>query len=196
MKKCFTCQIKKPFDQFGKDSSKKDGYTYCCKLCKNLYERLRLGGDGSIKLTERKQKDGLLWCNGPCQQFLQPNDFTIDNSAKTKRESRCKKCMSIYTRTQPTYRLRAYKKRAKKRNLLFELTLEDFINITSGLCTYCGSSKSQTIRGMGIDRVNSSKGYNTTNSVPCCKICNFMKQSLTENEFKIHIKKVCNHLNL
>lgn len=96
-----------------------------------------------------------------------------------------------------------YKNGAKSRNLTFELTEEEFKSIITKPCIYCGSvceSKgvhSKRVNGTfnytGIDRVDSSKGYQVNNCVPCCKICNRMKSDMGKDEFLKHIEKMHNH---
>jgi hypothetical protein len=85
-----------------------------------------------------------------------------------------------------------YKKRAKKDNILFELTQNDCIAFYKTNCYYCGDQ----INGLGIDRVNNEKGYVLNNVVPCCSKCNFMKHVLSKVDFISHIMKIIKHLNL
>jgi hypothetical protein len=98
----------------------------------------------------------------------------------------------------------AYKTNAKKRNLPFELTYEQVINLCLKNCTYCGNepisiSKAVDIIGIfkynGIDRKDNNLGYTENNSISCCKICNWMKQKLSYDDFIAHIKQINNHLN-
>lgn len=42
----------------------------------------------------------------------------------------------------------------------------------------------------GIDRVDSSRGYEIENCVPCCGICNRMKNGYTQEQFFEKIKKI------
>jgi len=80
-----------------------------------------------------------------------------------------------------------YIKSANNRNITFELSIDEFIKLISKKCTYCGVSdycERYDVTGAGgIDRVDSSKGYNLNNCVPCCGICNTMKLDYTSNEF-------------
>lgn len=69
------------------------------------------------------------------------------------------------------------------------ISLEDFSEITSQPCEYCGE---KTVGG--LDRVNNFLGYEKSNVVSCCKVCNYMKNKLPFEEFKIHIKKVYENL--
>lgn len=92
-----------------------------------------------------------------------------------------------------------YKSRANKHNRVFEFTKEQFREIIEKPCHYCGTDRS-TCRlpneengkywSNGIDRINSDEGYTLSNCVPCCYICNTMKSTLSEREFKDHVEKI------
>jgi len=92
----------------------------------------------------------------------------------------------------------SYKKGAKRRNLTFKISEEQFANITLQNCSYCNSEPKEfkkkdsfaTRKMNGIDRVDSAIGYELTNCVPCCKVCNYMKQELSEKEFFNHLLKI------
>jgi hypothetical protein len=85
-----------------------------------------------------------------------------------------------------------YEWRATDRNLSFNLSLEEFRNLTKGNCHYCGKEPAQkfgmkTLRASyiynGVDRVNNDFGYSIDNCVSCCKVCNRMKGKKTVAEF-------------
>lgn len=98
----------------------------------------------------------------------------------------------------------AYKISARKRGVKYELTEEQFKEITQKDCYYCGvkpsnvfghgSSNNGKYIYNGIDRVDNNKGYTMDNVVPCCKVCNFRKKTATLHEFKDWIRKVYNNL--
>ena len=52
--------------------------------------------------------------------------------------------------------------------------------------------KSENITYSGIDRIDSKEGYNINNCVPCCKICNMMKNNLSIDMFLSKIKQIHN----
>jgi len=87
---------------------------------------------------------------------------------------------------------------ATKRNLSFLLSELEFEIITSKNCHYCDKEpilkkkpKEHVFRRLnGIDRMDSKKGYTVENCVPCCKICNYMKQELSIEDWLSHMKKV------
>lgn len=101
----------------------------------------------------------------------------------------------------------AYKHRAKKFNREFNLTFEEFVNITTKNCYYCDSppenrqkdkNKKYTsgdILYNGIDRKNNRKGYTVGNSVPCCFRCNVAKNDSSLKEFMEWSEKLHTHLN-
>jgi len=96
-----------------------------------------------------------------------------------------------------------YKHDALSKNRVFELTKEEFEELTGKPCNYCGVegySKTKarpTSNGVylsnGIDRVDSLKGYFVSNCVPCCPICNKMRLNLPYKQFIDHIKRILNH---
>lgn len=98
-----------------------------------------------------------------------------------------------------------YKANAKRHNRLWELSREEFRTLTQSACFYCGVEPSTYMRANktitpykynGIDRRDNEQGYTLSNSVPCCKICNYAKKDLTEEEFLNWAKRVVLHRNL
>ena len=57
-------------------------------------------------------------------------------------------------------------------------------------CYYCGSE----IETVGIDRVDNKIGYEFDNCVPCCGLCNKMKNSYNSKKFVEHCKKISFYL--
>jgi hypothetical protein len=91
-----------------------------------------------------------------------------------------------------------YRCSAEKRGFEFALTKEDFESLTQRDCFYCGMKPSQLARPQmgggylynGIDRNDNSQGYTLTNSVPCCKLCNWMKNQFDVVDFLNHCKMI------
>lgn len=95
--------------------------------------------------------------------------------------------------------LNRYKHSAKVRKLNFELSYEEFREITSSNCFYCGVVPSQVrnCKGCqdnysynGIDRIDSSLGYVVSNVVPCCGICNRAKSDLKQEDFIQYLDRI------
>ena len=96
-----------------------------------------------------------------------------------------------------------YKRNAKKRNFCFELTKEEFFNITQQNCYYCGMEPSNVYKNehnkgdfiyTGIDRLDNANGYTLKNCVPCCGECNQAKSDTPEDNFLLWIKQIYKHL--
>lgn len=96
-----------------------------------------------------------------------------------------------------------YRKGAAVRDLKFELTQEQFENLVTQNCFYCGqepepherkwNKTDQEFYRNGIDRVDSSKGYSLENCVPCCERCNRMKSDFSYSEFRERVSKIYNY---
>lgn len=78
------------------------------------------------------------------------------------------------------YQFKQYQRGAKIRGLAWELTKERFDELTLSNCVYCNAPP---VPRNGLDRKNNSIGYTDTNSVPCCKICNFAKRTMPYADF-------------
>lgn len=85
----------------------------------------------------------------------------------------------------------AYKKSAKIRGYEFALSKDEFRDIITKPCIYCGESLTQekkrkdmngSFKYTGIDRYDNSKGYVHGNCVPCCQKCNRIKGVMSAAE--------------
>lgn len=148
-----------------------------CKHCHTIYIK-----EKKIILTSNYEK-----CKY-CQYKLESQESRNNRSVK-----------NFYT---------SYQRNAKNRNLDWNLTVEEFKNIITKPCYYCGdppidkpeishySNLEITLKAHGVDRIDSSKGYNVNNCVSCCAICNRMKLDYNLKTFYTQIHKIHNHLNL
>lgn len=90
-----------------------------------------------------------------------------------------------------------YQRRASRKNMKFEITKEEFKELTSHDCFYCGAIPSNKYTKSpvgdftynGLDRLDSSEGYTMNNVVPCCKKCNEAKMDLSPRDFYAWIEK-------
>lgn len=105
----------------------------------------------------------------------------------------------------------SYKKSANERGILFNLSKEEFAVFTKEDCHYCGTepnsnkwsngNKEKQLNAPpyvynGLDRVDSSKGYEIGNIVACCATCNRMKLDHEYNFFIEHIEKISMNMTL
>ncbi len=99
-----------------------------------------------------------------------------------------------------------YKYHAKVRGYSFELTKDEFREIITKPCIYCGSDKPSTHRSVqykggsfrytGIDRKDNTAGYMVENCVPCCGRCNSMKNNMSVEEFKDRIIAIASRASI
>lgn len=93
-----------------------------------------------------------------------------------------------------------YKINAKIKNVSFNISKDCFKKLTKQNCYYCNRKPSKSITNSsvkcngsyiynGIDRVDNNLGYELTNVVPCCSICNYAKRNLTYADFISWIKR-------
>lgn len=99
--------------------------------------------------------------------------------------------------------INSYRCHARRRGLPFELTRDEFREITKQNCHYCGVEPAQIIKGPrsngeyiynGIDRINSDDGYLYCNTVGCCGTCNKAKMDMTYSDFVQWIGKASKYL--
>lgn len=92
-----------------------------------------------------------------------------------------------------------YKQNARRKKLDFDLSLDDFKNLISNNCYYCGTKPTQLIRQNvrhqtllmnGIDRKNPNDGYIKDNYVTCCKTCNYGKNKLSYSEWVEYLDRL------
>ena len=104
--------------------------------------------------------------------------------------------------------LKVYTRRAKIRNLSWDLSIEQFTKLLLDNCFYCGIEPQQRSDGgfmedyvyNGIDRIDNNYGYSIDNSVTCCGKCNRMKLDMSLSEFykrieTIYLRKIKNEEN-
>lgn len=74
---------------------------------------------------------------------------------------------------------------AKTRHYQMNLTRDEIKEYLYKPCFYCGCENA-----MGIDRIDSNKNYTKDNCVPCCFICNRMKNKYDLHTFLDKVEKI------
>lgn len=93
----------------------------------------------------------------------------------------------------------SYLRSALSRSISFNLTIQQFTDIVTKPCAYCGCNGTKRLRGLwanGVDRVNSLMDYSVENSVPCCGDCNMAKGSKTPKDFLEWAKRLADFQNI
>jgi hypothetical protein len=118
-----------------------------------------------------------------CGQQKTQADFYKDNCNQRGHVAQCKACYRETHRTvlrfKPYRREESLRSGARKRNLPWELSREQFMSFWQKPCVYCGDA----IPAIGLDRIDNTKGYTMDNIVPCCTTCNGMKSYLGLDDF-------------
>ena len=85
-----------------------------------------------------------------------------------------------------------YQAGAKRRFILWDLTIEEFMEFWQKPCSYCGDP----IKTIGLDRHDNNEGYYVYNVSPCCTRCNRMKSTLGREEFLNQCRKILANYNV
>lgn len=153
---------------------------YKCKIIK----------DKSEFCKDKTRCDGLRYICKHCA-----NKYNKTFSKTTEQREHKRKYTMEYRKTSETYKkycdtpnysYTQYKASSKTRKLLFNITFEYFLTFWQKPCYYCNDS----IEKIGLDRIDSNKGYQLDNIIPCCKICNRMKHSMNQIDFISHCNKI------
>ena len=156
---------------------------------------------GTLYVEEWNKQRQAWKCVCTCGNVSFPN--TYDLTRATKNTVSCRMCRNrkvrqrALTRTGfPGYANKLYyiyKRGAELRDLSFDLSIADVLDLSQKLCTYCGRNPSQRLNVgrhkyadfvyNGIDRLNNDVGYTKENCVACCGICNMAKRSMSYEQF-------------
>lgn len=185
IKVCSHCNRELPVDMFYKDSTTKDKLASFCKDCKREQE---------LKRKDKRQQ----W-RDEHREALRAKDRSPEQKEKRKKYRETHKEEEKERRKKYDITVRGrygiYKQNAKQRNIQFDLTVEEFDEITQQPCTYCGGFNGECngIKYSGVDRIDSSQGYIKLNAIPCCETCNKMKLDYDLHDFLEHVKKIVNY---
>jgi hypothetical protein len=86
----------------------------------------------------------------------------------------------------------SYKARARRKQIDFLISRDEFYELSQKPCNYCGEIRNG---GNGLDRLNPDGPYSSYNVVSCCSECNYMKFVFTMPEFVSKVNKVYRHIN-
>lgn len=162
----------------------------------------RFGKLTALEITnEKRNHSRMVLCRCDCgkEKLIRDTDLLSGMSASCGC-SRGKPLENGEASRRASYR--TYKIGAKSRDLDFSLSFDEFSELTALSCYYCGEMPKNIFKNRygkgdftynGIDRVDNSKGYTTSNVVPCCKICNVAKHAMSRDAFLVWVAKVYYH---
>lgn len=68
------------------------------------------------------------------------------------------------------------RRKARARGLAWSLSLTEYERLTQEACHYCGWALPPA--GVGLDRLDNAIGYDPSNVVPCCTVCNLVRSNI------------------
>jgi len=164
-----------------------------------------------VKRLDNTRFGNARWlCECDCGNFIE----RVGSSLRRGESTSCSTCVGKDRRGGETPLKRmytSYRCGAIGRKITFDLSFEQFKEIVSQKCSYCGHvgyehfayhrtrysdgiSTDEKLVFNGIDRIDNTRGYITNNVVPCCKICNRMKSDLSFEEFKNKIAQIVKYM--
>ncbi len=167
-------------------------------LTGHKFELLRVLGE-----SEERKRGYVCWrvrcdCGSP--------EFTASTNQLQSRQKPLKSCGCLSNKKPAgvaarNHLLYGYKRNARKQNRPWELTDDQFHQLTQSDCHYCGRSPRSIQKNKytgpyvynGIDRRDNFLGYLLDNVVPCCKICNWAKGKMSYDEFVVWIADLVRH---
>jgi hypothetical protein len=164
-----------------------------CHYCGKYKEDEVIGID-RVDSDEGYVLKNVVPCCWPCNRMKSDYDkeFFYDHCKSihmhTSSESHGVTWASCFKRVKKTYN--NYKRScADKRKLEFTLTPYEYERLQDKPCYICGYKRTH----VGLDRLDSSKGYTTENTRSCCSPCNLMKCDLAYDEFISHVTSIVEH---
>lgn len=164
-----------------------------CVGVRNCYYRCKCDCGNEVVVSQQELNHGRKYC-GCSLDYFRKN--ILPKNAKEK-------FSLAYGESSFNALYNGYVDRCKRKNREFGLTREEFKEITSKNCFFCGIKPLQIFsKGKkhknghyfhnGIDRIDSLKGYIKENVLPCCEICNKAKRNLSLEEFLKWIDRLIN----
>jgi hypothetical protein len=168
---------------------------YICKNCGKEFIRHNLDKNKtfcSVDCSKKYRKENAIQTPEYLKEWNKK--YHMENKEEIRRKSKeyrdknidIIRAKAIKKGKTPSSKYSNYRSIAKRRNIDFNITKEEFIALWNKPCSYCGSE----IVGIGVDRVDNTIGYQVDNIVPCCSWCNKMKLVATKEDFINHCKKI------
>lgn len=163
-----------------------------CTICRLILDEarfptLRRNGKPTIQTAHCKECE-----KARIRSWRKKNPHKVSEQQKRRTDSgRAKQSTRRWRQAYPDkYRLLQYKSRAKRKGYtITEEVCEKLLELFHQPCCYCGSAPSPL---NGVDRIDSSIGYEINNIVSCCEECNLAKLDRPLDQFFEWIRRVHN----
>lgn len=188
-------------------------YHYMNELKNRRYGRLTVLRIGEPYLTKSGGRIERWICGCDCGNTILVRKYPVLDG-RTKSCGCLRKEMTSFRRrftdprqAQINATLRTYEKNAKDRDIIWDLTSDQALDLFLAPCFYCGETQSNeckvpkkvksgaAFRYNGIDRLDNSIGYTVENCVSCCKTHNSMKGVMNKEIFIQACQNVVRYLH-
>lgn len=190
-KNCLSCRLKQNKLDKHRDKEKRNELArVCAQNPKNLEVKKTWKEDNKEKINSysdnfRQRQIEKLGCEEYLKKQAQNQKNYRDKNPEKTKEYNIKRNNNI------NYAYTRYKHNANLKNLIFNFTKEEFIDLVKLECHYCKTIQSRGFNG--IDKVNILNDYVANNCVSCCFICNKMKSCLSHDVFILRITHILSY---
>lgn len=148
-------------------------------------------------LCSEKGCAGVHYARGVCRDHYNRIPEVVENKRKWTRNTTTPGVLKARTQTKlykqtPKGRFQVSKGGAQRRGISWDISMDDFIAVSSLPCYYCGKQRPVDYQGSWLDRKFITQGYVKDNVLPCCKDCNMLRgDRMTTDETKavVHLLK-------
>lgn len=205
LQKCSNCKKEKSMENFISDG-KVEAITKTCQKCRDKGKRkdkskTRIASralwkkNNPEKAVEYDMRSRNKKITNNIVGYLAKNNERMKEYRKTHPEYQTK--MNEQRKVNQDIRYKYYLSSAKKRGIEFTLTKEEALAYFMKDCYYCGKKADINLSLNGIDRLDSTKAYQTDNCVTACEMCNMLKGSnLLNDEFINIVAHIITHLGV
>lgn len=148
LRRCTKCSVVKSLSDFYKKKYCRGGFSSWCKQCEQVADK-----------EYKQSKEWKSWY----KEYVKSERGQVVRKGSVSRYSKTEK-----------YRLSCSKRKARKKNLIGDLILEDWLfilNFFDNKCAYCGAT-SENLEQDHVIPVARGGGYTFSNIVPACLPCN------------------------
>lgn len=189
VKVCTKCEQYLPINNFCKDKGNKCGYNYYCKKCVKDYQvtnrdKLLVGK------KEYYQKNKLKIREKTSKYYIDHKKHLLELSADNREKH--KNNPEFTEIPQLWYFKRIRKNSNLRKDCVFNITYQQLIEFSKCMeCCFCGTKllftktveQSAGNQNASLDRIDSSKGYETGNIQWLCWRCNNHKKDASDSDF-------------
>jgi len=188
LKTCSKCKVEQDIQNFSKNKKCKGGHLTVCKNCCKIYEQ-----NNKEKRQYRSKKyyqENKKEVNKRSRIWAEKNREKVNEKAKKYRNKHKEKIQierKIRAR-KSEYRYAVMINKHRKGFKSTPISFGAWTEIISKNCHYCKNILPEV--GYGLDRICPVEGYTEQNVVPCCTICNKIKNKYNISFLKEHLQKM------